>query len=63
MEVTIHTLLHLKCIRLVSVRSSLPCINVRRANRTDLFILSVRLRTINEKVSFHYDNFATLEST
>jgi len=27
-EVTIHTLPHLKCIRLVSVRSSLPCINI-----------------------------------
>ena len=26
-EVTIHPLPHLKCIRLVSVRSSLPCIN------------------------------------
>jgi len=27
-EVTIHTLPHLKCIRLVSVRSSLPCIHI-----------------------------------
>jgi len=27
-EVTIHTLPHLKCIRLASVRSSLPCINI-----------------------------------
>jgi len=27
-QVTFHTLLHLKCIRLVSVRSSLSCINI-----------------------------------
>jgi len=37
-EVTIQTLPHLKCIRLVSVRSSLPCINIRRANSTNLFL-------------------------
>jgi len=28
-KVTIHTLLHLKYTTLVSVRSSLPCINIR----------------------------------
>jgi len=27
-EVTIHTLTHLKCIRLVSVCSGLPCFNI-----------------------------------
>ena len=27
-EVTIHTLPHLKCIRSISVRSNLPCINI-----------------------------------
>ena len=27
-EVSIYTLPHLECIRLVSVRSSLPCINI-----------------------------------
>jgi len=38
-EVSIHTQPHLKCIRLVSVRSSLPCINVgvRIGNQTNTF--------------------------
>jgi len=46
-EVTIHTLPHLKCIRLVSVRSTLPCINTGvRIELTFNFILYRVSRTL-----------------
>ena len=39
-KVTIHTLPHLKCIRLLSVRSSRPCINI--GVRIELTIFRVK---------------------
>jgi len=44
-EKTIHALPHLKCIRLVSERLSIPCINKGGVNRTNLPVLSIFLKT------------------
>jgi len=47
--VTIHTRHHLRCIWLVSVRSSLRCID-RRANRADLFINTKTWRAFKSQI-------------
>ena len=54
-EVTVHTLSHLKCLRLVSVCSSLPCINIGvRIELTVSTFHKIFFRKIRFKFSLYF---------